>query len=68
MSQDMEVKYRKFLIDAGQKLVDLPAYHRLKKHGWQVTWSYKKKGEDGLYIETLLQRSFEKQSNTEVEI
>ncbi len=61
INQDTEIKYRKFLIEAGQKLADLPAYHRLKRHGWQVTWSYKQDGVDGLYIETLLQRSMEKQ-------
>ena len=62
MNQEMEIKYRKFVINAGQKLVDLPAYHRLKKHGWQVTWSYMKEDEEGVYIETLLQRSMEKQA------
>ena len=68
LSQDLEIKYRKFFIDAGQKLADLPAYHRLKKHGWQVAWSYKQNGKEGFYIETLLQRSLEKQSNIEEKI
>lgn len=61
MSTDLEIRYRKFFIDAGQQLVDLPAYHRLKKHGWQVSWSYRQEGADGPYIETLLQRSLAKQ-------
>ncbi len=68
MNQEMEIQYRKFLINAGQKLADLPAYHRLRKHGWQVTWSYTQKGVDGLYIETLLQRSEEKQAGRELSV
>ncbi len=43
--------------------MDLPAYHRLKKSGWQVTWSYQRDGEDGKFIEALLLRSLEKQAS-----
>ncbi len=62
MKQDVEIKYQKFFINAGQHLADLPAYHRLRKNGWQVTWSYKQQDMEGQYIETLLHRSFEKQA------
>ncbi|MFK7844752.1 MAG: hypothetical protein AB8G77_05575 [Rhodothermales bacterium] len=65
MTQDTEIRYHKFFIDANQQLMDLPAFHRLKKNGWNVAWSYQKRGEEGLYIETLLQRSFEKQASQE---
>ena len=57
MDQRVEIKYRKFLIEAGQHLKDLPAYHRLKRNGWQVTWSYENKDNQGCYIEALMQRA-----------
>lgn len=57
MNQRVEIKYRKFFIDAGQHLRDLPAYHRMQRNGWQVTWSYQNKDTEGIYIETLMQRS-----------
>ncbi len=60
MSQSIEIKYRKFFIDAGQHLADLPAFHRMKKNGWQVTWSYENRDNGGQFIETLMQRSADK--------
>lgn len=56
LDQDTEIKYRKFYISAGQQLNDLPAFHRLKKNGWQVSWSYRQDGVQGNFIETLLLR------------
>ena len=65
MKQDTEIRYHKFFIEANQKLKDLPAFHRYTKNGWHVAWSYKQQGVEGLYIETLLQRSLEKQASHE---
>lgn len=56
MNQSIEIKYRKFFIAAGQHLADLPAFHRMKRNGWQVTWSYQNSNSEGVYIETLMQR------------
>ena len=66
MTNDLEIKYHKFFLDAGQQLSDLPAVHRLKKNGWQVTWSYAQNNDQGIYVETLLQRSLAKQRQAEI--
>ncbi len=62
LDQDTEIRYRKFYISAGQQLSDLPAFHRLKKNGWQVSWSYQKDSIEGNYIEALLLRAQQKQA------
>lgn len=65
MNPPVEVKYRKFEIGAGERLVDLPAFQRWEAAGWRVAWSYWKVEGDAQYVETLLQRSLDLQAKTE---
>ena len=57
MNHRFEVKYEKVSIDFGQRLKDLPTYHRWRNTGWKVTWLYKRVEGGSQYIETLLKRS-----------
>jgi hypothetical protein len=61
MNQNIEIKYKRFPIQFGERLIDVPAFQRWRDSGWRVSWSYMN-FEDGVrYVETLLKRPHETQ-------
>ncbi len=56
MAYPVEVKYRKFPVQFGQRLTDIPSFVRWTEAGWQVTWKYRKVERGAFYVETLLKR------------
>jgi hypothetical protein len=53
---NVEVKYRKFPIQIGQRLRDIPEYLSWKEEGWTVKWACLKSEGDTRVVETLLHR------------
>lgn len=57
MNQPLEVKYRKFSLQFGERLADVPSFQHLRKSGWRVAWSNRSIESGIQYVETLLRRS-----------
>lgn len=57
MNRHVEVKYRKFPVAFGQRLVDTPAFAPWKQAGWCITWKHRTIERGDVIIETLLKRT-----------